>query len=533
MGIAASTTNAADALVARPTLVGNAPATVGRPWRAGVAIALCAAVSIALVFLYPDSYQQDGGTHYLYARWAWVHPHDFVDVWGRPLFTFLYSIPSAIGGYPAAKLLTVVIAAATAWQTWRLATESGLSRPALVVPFLWLQPSFLLISSETMTEPLFALLLVIALRLQRAEQRLWAAAVISATVLTRPEGFFLCGFWAVWVLIERRDPRTYLPLRRIGQVAMLGAGLAAWLLAGRLIMNDWLFVVHNWPSNWSATVATYGRGKALDYYYRRAEVVGPLLIYPFAIGVLASLVTRRLRLGLAVVVVFFAVHSALRATGRFGSAGYPRYFVCVAPAIALLTLLGWNTLAAALRLVSRLIAEQLASARRWLGAGAEGLVAGAAVVVLAISLACDVCYVDDMPWSRDAQLVTRAHTWFAVHARPINGFAASQAYMCIEFRCDPDQRIVTPGPADATLAKLRAAPPGTLVVWDADTGPGFYSGVTADSIEHLGYTAIYSVADSLRGRFLPHLDDGRFVPRVMSWGWDSAPRVEHVWLLYR
>lgn len=504
----------------RPGALGgtNPAATATAAWRAALAVLLCSAVSIALVVLYPDSYQQDGGTHYLFARWAFAHPRNFVDVWGRPLITLLYSVPAIVGGYPAAKLTTVAVAAATAWQTWRLAREYGLERPALVIPFLWLQPSFLLVSSETMTEPLFALLLVIALRLQNAGRRAAAAAVVSATVLTRPEGFFLCALWAIWVMLERREKRSDLVWRRLGTVALLSAGLLAWVFAGSVIVNDPLYIVHDWPPNWSATVATYGRGLFLDYFYRRTEVLGPLLVYPFAIGVIAAVVLRRLMLPLAVVVMFFVLHSVLRVTGMFGSAGYPRYFVCVAPALALFILLGWNALAAGVRLLA--------------GRATEVVSGIAAVFVLGISLVSAVCYVDDMPWSRDAQLVNAAHAWFVAHPRPINGFAASQAYMCIQFQRDPDTRVATPGPAAATLAALRAAPAGTLVVWDADTGPAFYGGVTADSIEHLGYAPIYSVADSLRGRFLPHLGNGRFIPRVTPWGW-SGPRVQHIWLLYR
>src|SRR5262249_24725155 len=32
---------------------------------------ICAAAGLAMVFLFDDSCQQDGGQHYLFARWAW------------------------------------------------------------------------------------------------------------------------------------------------------------------------------------------------------------------------------------------------------------------------------------------------------------------------------------------------------------------------------------------------------------------------------------------------------------------------------
>ena len=140
-----------------------APHDVRARWRAFGLLAAFAIAGISLAFLYPDSYQQDGGTHYLFARDAWWNHVLLVDVWGRPLFTTLYALP-ARAGYLSAKLATVVVSVATAWQCWRWANDEGLSRAEFAIPFLALQPSVLLLASDTMTEPLFALVIVIALR---------------------------------------------------------------------------------------------------------------------------------------------------------------------------------------------------------------------------------------------------------------------------------------------------------------------------------------------------------------------------------
>src|SRR5579883_433335 len=491
---------------------------IGDGWVALAAIGTCAALSVALVLLYPDSYQQDGGTHFLFARWAWAHPRNLVDVWGRPLFTFLYSGPAVWWGYRGAKLFTVLIACATAWQTWQLAREYGLERPALVIPLLWFQPSFLLLSSETMTEPLFALLLVSALRLHHAGRRILAALLISASALARPEGFFIDAAWGVWLLLEHRGAKPNLFMRRVGTAALLATFPVLWWLAAFAVTHDKLYIVHNWPANWSATVATYGTGPGLEYYHRRKEIFGPLLVYPFALGIIATFVFRRLGLALGLTLTFFVVLSILRATGLFGSAGYPRYFVCVAPAIALVTLLGWNLAAVGVTAIAR--------------AGAGPVIGAVTAAVLAVSAVCAVCYVDDMPWTRDSRLVDAAYRWFEAHPRPVQHYAFSQAYMGIRFGWDPDHRVVFPGPSGQTLAALRAAPAATLVVWDADTGPAFFGGTTADSIAAAGYARLYVVADSMRGRILPHLANGRYIPSVTPWGWGGA-RVTRVSLLYR
>src|SRR5688572_24438696 len=164
-----------------------------------------AVVSGVLAFLYPDSYQQDGGYHFLFARWSWVHPDLMIGVWSRPAFTALYSIPAQLG-YPAAKLFTVLLCGMCAWHAWRLAVDLDLGRSALAVPLLFLQPCFLLLSSETMTEPLFALILVVALRFQFGGRRIAAMLVASTLALARPEGFVLIAAWSAWILLDRRDP---------------------------------------------------------------------------------------------------------------------------------------------------------------------------------------------------------------------------------------------------------------------------------------------------------------------------------------
>ena len=205
------------------------------PGRRAAQILLGAFIGLAglLVFLYPDGHQQDGGYHFLFARWAWVHPELMVGVWSRPAFTLLYSIPAQLG-YPAAKLFTVAICAACAWQTWRLANDLGVARSALAIPLLVLQPTFLLLSSETMTEPLFALILVLALRLHHSGRRVSGMVVASTLILARPEAVVLIPVWAIMVLLQRGDSRP--AWSRVRSLPCLAAGAGAWWLAALAIV---------------------------------------------------------------------------------------------------------------------------------------------------------------------------------------------------------------------------------------------------------------------------------------------------------
>lgn len=450
-------------------------------------LAAAAALGVVLAVLFPDSYQQDGGTHYLGARWAWDHPWLLVDVWGRPLFTLLYSLPAPLGYLPA-KLTTVAIATVVAWQTWRLAHDRGVERAGLVVPLLFLQPAFLLLSHETMTEPLFALVFVVALRLHRAGRVRAGMLVASTMVLARPEGFFLALLWGVWVLLDRRDPRV--GWRRLPSTLWLATGAAAWWAAAWAITSDPLFIAHNWPTQWAT--ANYGHGSLLTYWDQRSIIAGRLLYVPFLVGLAVSLARRTMLEEASAFLFLFALHSSFWAFGLFGSAGYARYFVCVAPATALITLSGWNAI------VRRLEGLPVPAA------SATGRVVAA--VLLLYSALSALSYVDSLPWSRDAGAVDRAVAWFRGHPRPVRSLVVSQALMCIRFDCDPTSGPVRLryGDSARTLAQLRAAPPGTLVFWDGNTGPAWYN-LRARDVVAAGYVELYASREALRGRFPFHL----------------------------
>ena len=87
------------------------------------------------IALYPDADQLDSGYHFLFARWSWHHPEYLLSVWGRPLFTLIYSFPAQFG-YGATRIFTLLISLLTGHQTWRLARQLGLGRAHLAIPLL-------------------------------------------------------------------------------------------------------------------------------------------------------------------------------------------------------------------------------------------------------------------------------------------------------------------------------------------------------------------------------------------------------------
>jgi hypothetical protein len=470
-----------------------------------VMLLLCAAAGVAHLLLIADSCQQDGGLHYLFARWAWHHPGLFVGVWSRPLYTTVYALP-ALGGYTVARALTVLICLLIAWQTWRLTVELGIARSPLAILFVWLQPSFFLFAADNMTEQIFALVLVIALRLHHSGQRVAGAIVASLTILARPEGFFLGLLWAGWLLWPLRRDRSSWPKARI--ILWLGTGAIGWWLAALLITRDPLFILHNWPKNWPLTGTIYGAAGLLAYPARLPEIVGPFLIPAFIYGLWRLLRSRRYPTLSSTFLLLFILHTILRAWGLLGSAGYPRYLVAISPVIAIITLCGWNSLADFFRY----------SPAWWRLAAVS--------TILFSSFWFNLIYVDGAEWSRDARAIQQVHHWFINEQRqqgdlPVSRLIWNEPYACILFGRDPWENPQWTHDREQDLEMLRSSSPGTLVVWDRLIGPKWF-GLQSEDFEQAGYRRIYT------GNFRL---EGYLVSR--SWFGFGGPRYQTYYLLYK
>ena len=491
-------------------------------------LAVCAAVSLAMLFLFDDSCQIDGGQHFLFAKWAWVHHELFVGVWSRPLFTFLYAFPALVG-FRLARALTVLICLAIGWQTWRLAEDFKMPRASFSIALLFLQPSFFLFSADTMTEPIFALVYVVALRLHTQGKTITGMIVASLMILARPEGFFLGALWAVWVLriadcglrIDSVEALTKTPLTigrtfaviksaiRNPQSAIkllcLAFGAFLWWLAALLLTGDPLFIKHNWPTNWPMTGTVYGAHGLIAYPARLPEIVGLFLLPVFLYGLVKLLKQQRLFTITSSFLLLFVLHTILRAYGLLGSAGYPRYLVAISPAIALITLAGWNGVASRCGHVSRPVRI------------------GCTAVILAISTWCNFVYADGAEWSRDAQAIEAVHQRFQSQMNPpvITKLVWSKPYACILFDGDPWQNPAFTHNHDQDMQTLRALPAGTLAVWDERVGPKEY-GLRAEDFQAAGFSLIQSQSFNLTGYILDR-----------AWFGFGGPRQQTIYLLYK
>ena len=521
-----------------------------------IALISMAVIGVLLIFLFPGSPEQDVDYHYLMARTAWADHSYFVDVWGRPLFTTLFA-PVALLGFVPARFFALAISVAAAWQTYRLAGDLGISRAWLVIPFLLGQQTFFELYSNLFTEPLFALFLVVALRCHISGRMKSGMLVASLLPLARPEGVFVCLFWGLWVGVdvwrlefllrqgfggqvgvrrladgERREREQSSegqtsPCRlklqeatsdwlstasRLGSIGILASGVVIWWLAALLLTGDPLFILHNWPATWHTDM--YGHGTFLSYAQRAQDFAGVVLVIPFVVGLFRGFRSWSLSLITSVFLVLFLLHSIFVKYGLFGEAGFPRYMVSVAPAIAVLTLEGWNTIF----LVK--ILRPFAVVAGW--------------VVVIFSVLQSVHYLDSMIWARDAIAIddmdrewrprmatTNVHEWETrMDAnKSIPGLIWSNGRMCIDL--DWNLKGSPPvGNRENLFVLLEKAPEGTVVFWDSEIGPNWF-GATAAEIESRGYKVLSSRHYSLPALIFP---PGRF-PWI-AWLFPAIPSRE-------
>src|SRR5258707_3650345 len=485
-----------------------------------------AVIGVLLIFLFPGSPEQDVDYHFLMARTAWVDHFYFVDVWGRPLFTTLFA-PVALLGFIPARFFALAISVATAWQTYRLACDLRMSRAWLVIPFLLGQQTFFELYSNLFTEPLFALILVVALRCHISGRIKSGMLVASLLPLARPEGVFLCLFWGLWILILKERERQTSPCRlklpeassdrartsgnavnerergvrmgtsgdvvrlgkrvvgRLGITIILASGVVSCWLAAWLLTGDPLFILHNWPVTWHTD--RYGHGTFLSYAQRSQEFAGVILIVPFIFGLLRGFRSWSLSLITAVFLILFLLHSIFVKYGLFGEAGFPRYMVSVAPAIAALTLEGWYTI------FSVKILRPFVIAAGW--------------VVVIVSILQSVYYLDWMVWARDAVAIDEMANRLEQQYPSPPGLIWSNGRMCIVLSRNLKDSPPT-GNRENLFALLEKAPAGTVVFWDNEIGPNWV-GTTSAEIEGHGYKVLIS-----RHYSLPALI---FSPGRFSW----------------
>lgn len=281
----------------------------------------------------------DSVSHYLYARYAPVHPELYFDHWAKPLFVLLAS-PFAQFGFAGMKAFNALVSFATVIVTYRIALQLKLSNPAVIVLLMLFSPLWYILTFSGLTEPLFALFTALGIYFCLDRRYLAACLVISFLPYIRSEGLIIAGVFGLYLLQVRRW--KHLPLLLAGSVAY---GIAGWF-----IYHDFLWVFTRIP--YATMGSVYGSGPLLHFVEQLINVVGvPIyaLLWIGMVAIVAGVIKKKKGPEEGILVLlgflcFFAAHSLFWYLGIFNSMGLKRVLLGVMPLTAIMALNGFNVL---------------------------------------------------------------------------------------------------------------------------------------------------------------------------------------------
>ncbi len=297
---------------------------------------LFCSVAIRLFFIWyfgdvdfePDSYY-----HFLYAVSSFARlPQSLnyaAQVWAKPLFTLLTGLIIWISGVRTlwiVKVFNTLVWCGMGLLTYQLARRLKLSTAASLISVFLAEFSFLGFRSSigTLTEPLFAAIVLAALILLHDKRYTASCLLASLSVLARSEGLVLLLAWVVilWLVHGRR---------RFLDLLLLAVFPLLWNLWGYWLTGNPTFVL---TSGYPIATSPYGHGGWFDYPWGLLQYEP--LVFPLAVlGLGLTIRERRYRPLHVWLAFFFGFNVIAWRFGLFGTAGILRYFVPIVPCLAI------------------------------------------------------------------------------------------------------------------------------------------------------------------------------------------------------
>jgi hypothetical protein len=281
----------------------------------------------------------DSIMHYLFARYAFAHPENFIHHWAKPFYVLLMS-PFAHLGFMCAKLFNATLACISVWFTYLTARLLKYKWAIAVFVIYLFFKTFIVVTFSGLTEPMGNAIMALAIYLTFTRRFIWASLLLSFLPFVRSEGLFLCttfGLYFIWM----RQWRA-LPILLLGHIV--------YGIAGYPHFKDFFWTIHMIP--YAILKSHYGHGGWLSFAKQMPVimgmvnslllVIGLILIFSFTIYLFIKKRGQDVNIQavfLAVIfLVFFLMHTTFWALGVFGSFGLIRVFVAISCVMVLIVI---------------------------------------------------------------------------------------------------------------------------------------------------------------------------------------------------
>ena len=287
----------------------------------------------------------DSITHFLFSKYAFLHPENFLNHWAKPLFVLL-SAPFAQFGFVGIKLFNCCIAALTAWYCYKVAKKLNYKNAWLVAVFLCFTPGYFIHIFSGLTEPLFSLIIILGVYWLLDNRLSLALCTISFLPFVRSEGLVIICVFAFYLLVNKQF--RYLPLLLMGHIF--------YSVAGIFYYHDLLWVFTKIP--YSDSSGKYGSGNLSHFIIQFNYIIGIPLYVLFGLGLVKKIIgffagkksdlNKISIFGAETLLIygsflaFFIAHTLFWYFGIFESLGLKRVLVCIVPLAVIIALKGFN-----------------------------------------------------------------------------------------------------------------------------------------------------------------------------------------------
>lgn len=395
----------------------------------------------------------DNFAHFNISRWAFRYPYLFLDHWGKPVFTIL-TAPFAQAGILGVRIFNIVCGLLTAWTTYELLRHFKLRFAWFAVFGVLFTPVYFVMMFSGMTEPLFSLVVVVAIFLFFREKYVVSAILISFAFLVRTEGLpFILLFLSGYLIKQQYKP---IPFLLTGFILF---SMAGWLYH----YHDLFWLINERPYATTGT-SIYGSGSWSYYLTEMPGYFGRIIQVTVFAGSLTMMVSWFLDRGKlnsnsflqALFILgsfwgYFFIHSYLWYIGET-SAGEHRVMAGVSPLAAMMAVFVLNA-NVKLRQWNRLI-----TALAWVLAG----------ILATSSIQFHSRAIGHNP---SAEIHKRVSLWLKEPQQARHKLVIHNPYFAFSTGVDAwDSDVVQYG-FNNNDAPAESLPDSTLFVWDAHFSP--------------------------------------------------------------
>lgn len=279
----------------------------------------------------------DSVFHFLYAKYAPLHPDNFFNAWAKPLFTLL-ACPFTLLDFTGIKLFNILITVISISAAYLTAHRLKMVNSWVVIVFMMIAPMNLPLALSGLTEPLFGCLLISGICLLVYEKSAAAALILSFLPFVRSEGMFLLVPFAIY----------YIAIGKYKQILLLFTGQILYGLLGYFFSDSFFWF---YESNPYSFISKYGHGDWKWYIKEIPFIYSLPAAFFLVVGIVWFFITLFIKrekstglmlLIIAVAIFYFLFHEIAWTYGLFGSFGMLRIIMAIAPLVAIICLAGYN-----------------------------------------------------------------------------------------------------------------------------------------------------------------------------------------------